>query len=325
MLARPTTRTIALAIVAVALVVGGVAAAIGLSGSRFGLSSAPPSVSPAPSNSPTPRPTPVAPPTPIPLNQELLNSRITVLILGKDSNEGRAARGDETNTDAMIVASVSADQGRISMVAVPRDTVDVPLADGSVWTNKINSLTRFLGHEALRGAFETMLGIDIDYYMEIDMDDFVHLVDAVGGVDVQVPYALFDPGQRFAIDPGPQHLDGARALAYTRTRVQDGDYARQRRQQEVLLALFNKLSDPRTHLDVVELAAGLDSLQTDVPLDEWRTFLAIARRARDASATIQVLQPPQFALFEGASGARGWVMIPNIAAMQAYARSVMGD
>ncbi|MFN2483632.1 MAG: LCP family protein [Candidatus Limnocylindria bacterium] len=281
--------------------------------------------SPTPPPTPTPVPTPVPTATPVPLDQALLESRLTVLVLGLDSNRWRAAQGKETNTDAMIVASVNRDHTQIATVAMPRDTVDVPFSDGTYWTGKLNALSRFLGIDALRDAIETTLAVDIDYYIQVDMDDFAHLVDAVGGVDVEVPYALYDPSLGLYLDAGWQHLNGATAQYYSRSRKQDGDYARQARQQQVLLALVQKLSDPETEIDALELLGSLDSIQTDIPLDKIPTLVEIGRRSSGAEVSTQVLGPPRFALFEGIEGpARGWVMIPNIPEMQAYARAVMG-
>ena len=329
-----TQATIAVAALAVVLLVVGVGVATGLPGAWFASApTASPSATPEPTRSPTrsptrrptptPSPTPTPAPTPTPFDQALLDSRITVLIAGLDSDYWRRANGLETNTDAMVVASISRDHTRIDMVAMPRDTVDLPMADGSVWTAKINSLSRFLGLEALRGTFETTLGIDIDYYVQVDMDDFVYLVDSIGGIDIYVPTLLHDVGLNLYVEPGWQHFDGARAQFYARTRV-DSDYGRQGRQQEILLAIFNKLADPATNVDLLSLIPVLASFESDIPLDKIPTLVEVARRSQGAQATIQVLAPPRFALFTGLDGARGYVMIPNIAEMQAYAQSVMG-
>lgn len=284
-----------------------------------------PRPTPSPEPTPTPAPTPTPSPTPTPFNEALLDQRITVLILGLDQNRFRARYPVETNTDAMVLASVSSDHTQISTVSLPRDTVDLPLADGSVWTNKANSITRFLGIEGLRGAFETSFGVEIDYYVQIDMDDFAWLVNKIGGVDVQVPYDIFDPGYNLFYGAGPQHLTGEEALIYTRTRAQDGDYARQLRQQQVLLAIAQRLTDPEADIDFLGLLPLLPSIQTDIPLEDIPTLIEVARLSRDAEASHQVLGAPQgFALFEGLAGARGWVMVPNIPAMRGYVQSVMG-
>jgi LCP family protein required for cell wall assembly len=282
-----------------------------------------PTPSPTPTRRPTPSPTPS--PTPVPLDQALLESRLTVMIIGTDSNSSRQRKGADVNTDTMIVASVNADDTRIDSVSLPRDTVDVPMPDGSVYHGKINALYRSVGASGLRDAFESLYGIEIDYYAAVNMDDMTQIVDAIGGIDVEVPYAFSDGELGFQIDAGRQHLDGRNALLFSRSRYADGDYARALRQQQVLVAVAQKLADPATRVDLPRLVGSLGSLETDVPLDKLPTLLEIGRRAAGAEVVRQVLGPPGFALFEGIEpGPRGWVMIPNVAAMRGYVQSVMG-
>lgn len=284
-----------------------------------------PSPSATPKPTPTPSPTPIPTPTPIPLDQSLLVRRVTVMVLGTDTNDiRRAIRGWVENTDAILVVSIDPMHEQITMLSLPRDTVDVPMADGGTWTAKINALRPALGYAAIEGALETLYGIPIDYYVEIDMADFGRLVNAVGGVDVVNPYHLSDPAIGLNLPAGPAHLNGNGAARYVRTRM-DMDYARARRQQQVFVALVEKFVDPAFEVDPLELLAGLRSLRTNIPLDKVPTFMELARRAGDATVVGEVMGPPRFALFEGYSGSRGWVMIPNIPEMRAFARSMIGD
>lgn len=283
-----------------------------------------PSPSPTPRPTPTPSPTPVPTPTPVPIDQALLDSRLTVMIMGIDSNSRRLRQGADINTDTMIVASVSADGTRIDSVSLPRDTVDIPMPDGSVFGGKVNSLYRYVGAAGVRDAFEALYGIQIDYYAALNMDDLARLVDAVGGIDMDVPYTLSDPSIGFYVDAGTQHFDGLNALLYARSRHADSDYARALRQQQVLVTLARKLSDPATEIDLVSVIGALGSLETDVPVDKFPTLVQIGRRAAGAAVVREVLGPG-YALFEGVeNGPRGWVMIPNVAAMRGYVQAVMG-
>lgn len=263
----------------------------------------------------------------MPLDQALLNKRLTVLLMGFDSNPDRASRNMPANTDTMIVASVDAKHTRIATVALPRDTIDLPLAGGGIWSLKANALVRWRGPDALVGALEAAYGIHIDGYMAINMSDFGRLVNAVGGVDVMVPYALYDPAIGLNLPPGRQHLDGNNASRYVRTRHQDSDYARGGRQQQVLLALTRKLLDPKTRVSIPKLVRGFSSVRTNLPLAKLPTFIEIGRRSLRAKVTSMELAPPRFALFQGLDPSRGgeWVMRPNIAEMRAYVRSVMAD
>ena len=274
---------------------------------------------------PSPTATVAATATEEPLDAELLGRRVTVLILGRDMDEWRRQNNLEHNTDAIMVVSVNASHDEVAMVSIPRDTVDFPLAGGEIWPGKLNAVTRELGFDEMVGAVESLLEIEIDWYAQIDMDDLVRLVDAVGGVDVSTPTEILDPGLNFYLPAGDHHLDGVQALFYSQSR-QDGDHARSARQQEVLLGIVQSIADPETDLDVLELVRGLASLETDIPLDKVPTLLEISRQSLDAEVTRQVLAPPEFALFEGDEGTgRGWVLIPNIDAMRAYVAEVMGD
>ena len=248
-----------------------------------------------------------------------------MLIAGIDSNPDRASRDMPINTDAMIVASVNAKHDRIAMVSLPRDTVDIPLAGGGVWPRKINSLYAVHGIEALRGALQKTYGVPIDYYLTLNMADFGALVDAVGGVDIDVPYALYDRTVRLNLKAGVHHFNGNAALSYVRTRHQDGDFARAGRQQQVMMAIFHKLIDPHTKLDVGRLLRSFGSLKTDLPLDELATLRAIGERSAKAKVTRRVLGPG-YARFMGIepNSARGWIIIPDVAKMRSYVRSVMG-
>jgi LCP family protein required for cell wall assembly len=284
-----------------------------------------PSPTPTPEPTPSPSPTPIPTPTPIPLDQSLLNRRVTVMVLGTDTNDiRRTIRGWVENTDTLLVVSIDPMHEQITMLSLPRDTVDVPMADGRTWTAKINALRPALGYAAIEGALETLYGISIDYYIEIDMADFGRLVNAVGGVDVVNPYRLYDPAIGLDLPAGPAHLNGNGAARYVRTRV-DMDYARARRQQQVFVGLVEKFVDPAFEVDPLAFLAGLRSLKTDIPMDKVPTFMELARRAGDATVVGEVMGPPRFALFEGFAGSRGWIMIPNIPEIRAFARSTIVD
>jgi LCP family protein required for cell wall assembly len=259
-----------------------------------------------------------------PLNEELLGSRLTVLVIGLDRDEERASLDQPVNSDSLMLASVSADQSEVAVVSLPRDTVDLPASDGGTRPGKVNEIYAADGADALVTTFEALFEVDIDHYVAIDMDDFVTLVDAAGGVDVQVEERLEDPGFGFVVESGDQHLEGRDVLHYVQTRV-DTDHGRSARQQQVLLELVRRLVDPEADVTLEELVEGLDSLETDLPLEDLPTLVEIARRAQDADVTREVLKPPRFAEFEGETPDRGWVLIPNVAEMRSFVGDLMGD
>lgn len=283
-------------------------------------SSGTPSASPSPSASES-----VAPSASSSLNAELLDRRWTILYVGTDRNAQREANGEPVNADALLLASLSADQSQLTLVSLPRDTVEVPLADGGTWPEKINGLYSEGGIDELVGAMETLFGVPIDGHFVLDMDDFAALVDAAGGIEVSPPDPLVDPKVDLDLPAGDQEIGGSTTLAYVRTRV-DQDYGRMGRQQEVLVALGRKLVDPETNLDVGEVLDSLESLETDLPFeDDLPTWLELARRATDAEVHNLLIQPPLIT-FEGDRGdGRGYILEADVEAIRAEVQELIGD
>jgi LCP family protein required for cell wall assembly len=310
------SRTTALLLGAAVVVVFGVIGFLLFSGGE-------PEPEPSPSPSPSVEPSISPSPSVEAFNEELLNQRLTVLVVGLDMNEERQIPGIVGNTDALMLASVSADQSDVVLVSLPRDTVDVPLPDGTVWRPKINALFAERGIETLVGAMETLYGVPIDGHVIIDMDDFAALADAVGGVTVNPPAPIVDPPIGLNVQPGEQVLDGRTALAYARSRL-DQDYGRMGRQQEVILDLVSRLVDPETDVDLAQLLDGLESLETDLPTGDLRTLVEIARRAQDATVTRELVDPPDLIVREGDLGdGRGYILVPDVAAIRALVTSLI--
>ncbi len=255
---------------------------------------------------------------------ELTDRRWTVLYVGTDANERRASEGEPINADALMLVSLSADQSQLTLVSLPRDTVDVPLADGGTYDGKVNSLARERGIEVLVGAMETLYGVPIDAHLALDMDDFARLVEAAGGVEVSPETALADPIVDLDLAAGPQTLDASQALGYVRTRV-DEDYGRMARQQEVIVALVERLVDPETDVDIGSLIDGLDSRETDLPLDQLSTLVELARRAGDAEVTELVIGPPLITFEGDRDDGRGYVLEADFDAIRAEVLSLIGD
>ncbi|MGZ6372326.1 MAG: LCP family protein [Candidatus Limnocylindria bacterium] len=267
----------------------------------------------------TPRPTPSPTPT---LDQALLSRRVTFLVVGTDQNAQRQASGEPALTDSMIVASVNAAHTSLTMISVPRDTIDVPLEDGTRWHGKLNALFSQRGIDGLRGALDTLLGATIDFTVLVDMDDFTRIVDAFGGIDLTVPAAIVDPSIGLRITAGPHHLDGRTALLFSRSRHTTDDFDRAARQQLVLRALLARFVAPQAHIDVPALLTSLASLQTDLPDDKVLTIAELARRSKGAAVTDAVLTPPRFYRV-GNDPALGYVLRPDLAAIRAFSEPLL--
>ena len=279
---------------------------------------------PPAASSPSPSASAASPSPSATLAADLLDRRWTVLYVGTDLNERREADGQGPNTDALLLASLSADGSRLTLVSLPRDTVDVPIPGHSAYEGKVNAVYNERGIDELVGMMGELYGVEIHAHVLLDMDDFAALVDAVGGVEVSPDEPLSDPKVNLDLQPGPQTLDAAQTLGYVRTRV-DQDYGRMGRQQEVIVALVRALVDPEAEIDLAALIDGLDSLDTDLPLDELPTLVELARRAAEAEVDTLVIQPPLIT-FEGDRGdGRGYVLEPDVDAIRSEVQALIGD
>jgi LCP family protein required for cell wall assembly len=195
---------------------------------------------------------------------------MNVLILGLDRrpNEGNIY----TRTDTMIVATIDPVSKTAGMLGIPRDMyVKIPNEDGSYFEERINTALEYGelykypggGPKLAEDTIERNLGIHIDHYVIIDFQGFKEIIDDLGGVDVDVPDALYDPtysdtellGDYFPLDfsPGMQHMDGRTALGYARSRNTTSDLDRIQRQQRVIFAVMDKMLS----LDVLPNALDL--------------------------------------------------------------------
>ena len=285
-----------------------------------------PSASPSPLASASASVSPSASPSAsASLNADLLERRWTALLVGTDHSAEREAMGLPVNADAIMLASLSADQSRLTFVSLPRDTVDVPLPDGGTYSGKINGLYVEQGIDALRAAVAGVFGVPIDAHVVLDMDDMAALIDSVGGVDVNPPEPLNDDVfTGLHLEAGPQELDAATALLYLRTRI-DQDYGRMRRHQEVFVSLINRLTDPDRDIDMSGLLGSFQSLDTDLPLDELPTLLELARRAREAEVANLVIEPPLITREGDQGDGRGYVLEADFDAIRAEVQALIAD
>ena len=232
--------------------------------------------------SPTPTPTGVAPsakPTP------RAPGTFTVLLLGSD-NDSKFI-GDHVLTQSMIVVRFNPATKKVVMLSIPRD-LWVPLSTGGI--GKIDGAYSYGGPGAAIATIENNFGIHIDDYIWIGLAGLVHVIDAIGGVDVVTSHPVLDDFypkdlgsgdpyayQRVAVMAGPQHLSGTNALEYVRSRHNDiqSDFGRSERQQQVLLALRAKATGIKAE-DVPSLAASLKGqIKTSMNLQRIATLLPI--------------------------------------------------
>jgi LCP family protein required for cell wall assembly len=286
---------------------------------------------------------PGASPLPIPSDQPDVTrgERVNILLVGIDAAPGR----DHSLTDTMLVVSLDPNGGRSAMISVPRDLYGAPLPDGRTYDTKINSLMTFAaarpsefplgGVGTLKATIGNLLGVKIHYFAAINLLGFKQAVDAIGGVDIDVKRAIYDPtyfdeyGNKvgFYLQPGVTHMDGHEALAFVRSRkgVGDNDFTRADRQQQLLTAVRAKLTAGNLLLALPGLLDAVkNTISTDVPGDR---LAALAQAIQDADMSkLQriVLQPPTYMTADPYS-AHGYILIPNLTAIRQIGEQLLAD
>lgn len=193
---------------------------------------------------------------------------ISFLLMGIDTGaEDRIEAGG--NSDTMIVMTVNPKTETTSMLSIPRDSLAQIIGTKEFTMQKINSAYLFggLNNETNGGAkmavdtVNNFLNIPIDYYVSINMGGLVQIVNAVGGVDVEVPFDFSYDGCDFK--KGKMHLDGRHSLAYARMRYHDprGDFGRQERQQQVISSIMTSAASLNSILGYQKI---LDSLANNI-------------------------------------------------------------
>lgn len=245
-----------------------------------------------------------------------VDGRYNILLLGGDSGKDRFG----LRPDSLTVASVDADTGRTVLIGLPRNLEDVPFPDGSVmdqqWpdgftcaTCELNAINTWAeGHAELfdvqnpglvatEAAVEEITGLSVNYYAMINMRGFSKLVDAVGGVTINVknrtPIGGVDEPIRGWIPEGKQKLNGFETLWYARSRVKSDDWSRMGRQKCVMNAMLQQLSPQKVMLNVEQIAdSGKSLLETNIPAQDLDVLMDLALKARNQKVSTVSLVPP---------------------------------
>ena len=259
-----------------------------------------------------------------------VDGRYNILLLGADAGDGR----EGLRPDSISVVSVDAETGQSVIIGLPRELMGMPFPEdspmyelhpsgfGNDWGCDIgrcylNGLYTEIsvfnpdlydgvakegeipGILATADAASGATGLDIQFYVLIDMDGFTDLIDALGGVDIDVQQRLPIGGDAYGvgiegwIEPGFQHMDGFTAQWYARSRYTTDDYDRMRRQRELqaaILAQMNPVNVLQRFEDI--MASGSAVVWTNLPNSMLAPFLDLATRAKDHTPITVELSPP---------------------------------
>ncbi len=252
---------------------------------------------------PPPAPTTV-PPTPVPAVIDnppaatataealrLTRPELNILLLGTDA---RPEDTGPTRTDAIVLVRIVRDTGRVSMLSIPRDLwVDYPTGGqgriNAAYAIGENQFGPGGGGALAKSTVSQLLGIPVDHFVLINFEGFKQVIDLIGGIEIDVPRPIYDPAyptedygtMEVYFEAGRQWMDSERALIYARTRHADSDFGRNQRQQQVLMAIFQRIRDRGLLQQLTSIDDYTGALRGYVLTDlNRRTMLELASFAR---------------------------------------------
>ena len=201
------------------------------------------------------------------------SNALNIMIMGVDRRADDVGR-----SDTLMVLTYNPADKKASLLSLPRDTrVHIEKND----YDKINHAYAYGGHELTQKTVEAFLNVPMDYYVMIDVHAFEKIIDAVGGVDIDVEKRMYyedpwddDGGLVIDLYPGKQHMDGKTAIQYVRYRDGEGDIGRINRQQKFMKALMSQVISPSVLPKLPEIIKNVSSaVQTNMPLDMMITLI----------------------------------------------------
>lgn len=193
----------------------------------------------------------------------------TVALFGVDSDAKRDAEGGGQRSDTVMVLSINPQKKTTEIVSIPRDTQAEIVGKGT--TEKINHAYAYGGPDMAVKSVENLLNVPIDHYATIDMDGMQDMIDTVGGINVTSNASFSYDGYQFS-EGVQSHMDGEEAMAFIRSRKEEGaggDFGRQERQQLVIQGLANKLTSISSVTHFNSLMNHVeDNVKTDLTVGE---------------------------------------------------------
>ena len=206
---------------------------------------------------------------------EPLNDNVSVLFIGIDDSETRGQGDTNSRSDALMLATLNNKSKSVKLVSIPRDSyVYIPEVG---YKDKITHAHSYGGTKASIETVEELLEVPVDYYVKMNFDAFIDVVNALGGIEAEVPYKMLEKDENdrktVQLEPGVQELDGRQALALARTRHYDNDIERGKRQQMILSAIVKKAASASSFTKYGEVIDAVgENMKTDMTFDEMKSF-----------------------------------------------------
>lgn len=221
---------------------------------------------------------------------EPLTDNISILFIGVDDSAERGQSDNNIRSDALILATLNNKDKSIKLVSIPRDTYTYIPDKGR--EDKITHAYALNGPSSTIESVEQLLEVPVDYYLRMNFDAFIEVVDALGGIKAEVPYDITEQDENdsqnaIELKEGIQFLNGSEALALARTRHYDNDIERGKRQQMILESIMNRalsVGSISKYGDVFE-AVG-DNMKTDLSFGNISALFEYAKNGKPDIETI---------------------------------------
>lgn len=221
---------------------------------------------------------------------EPLTDNISILFIGVDDSAERNQSNNNIRSDALVLATLNNEDKSIKLVSIPRDTYTFIPDSGR--EDKITHAYAYNGPSSTIKSVENLLEVPVDYYLRMNFDAFIEVIDALGGIKVEVPYDIIEQDENdsqnaIELKEGIQFLNGSEALALARTRHYDNDIERGKRQQMILESIMNRAVSAGSitkYGDVFE-AVG-DNMKTDLTFKNISSLFEYAKNGKPDVETI---------------------------------------
>ena len=215
--------------------------------------------------------------------------KTVVMLMGVDEREDDVGR-----SDTLMIATLDPKKHKAAILSVPRDTRVKIKGHGF---DKINAAYAYGGHLLTQNTVEDLLGVEMEHYVIINVNAFTKIIDAIGGVDINVEKRMYyeDPwddngGLVINLYPGQQHMDGKTAITYVRYRDEEGDIGRITRQQKFMQAVMDKLTSPAIIPRIPSIISEVvDSINTDLSVKQMIEFAAALKEAQSYGLQTEML------------------------------------
>jgi LCP family protein required for cell wall assembly len=268
-----------------------------------------PQATASPTIEPTLTPTIVLPPEGLPEQTEIAqpSNQVNILLLGSDKRPGDGG----FRTDTIMLLTLNSELGKVTLTSFPRDLYITLPGRG---LDRINTAWTYGGYQLLSKTFKYNFGVKPDRYVLVNFSSFKKIIDSLGGLDVEVAQTVSDyrAGYWTTIPAGMVNMDADTVLWYVRTRKTTNDIARNRRQQEVVRAIFDKmlsLDGLRRAPEFYELYK--DNVMTDVNLVDIITWLPLAAKVAE-TREIKQLYIGYGQLFDYITPGGAMVLVPDM-------------